>query len=135
MDSQVLMLILKLSMIFVPFSIGFIGLGINCYTACRDLDGILNNFKKSYVITSYGGMWGGGSFFSRCILTSIVSGGVLWPKKHIRNGMLDPEELACLPASIKLRMKWSVGLMFFGYAGLFAAVMISELLRWFAGSG
>ncbi|UVJ44660.1 hypothetical protein NVV94_03375 [Pseudomonas sp. LS1212] len=129
MDNSMLLVVLKLSLVFGPLFVSFIGVGVNCYIACRDLDVILNNFKNSYVITSCGGMWEGGSFFARCMLTAMISGGVLWPNKHIRNGSLDPEELARLPVSIKLRMKWSVGLMFFGLAWLFVVAVIVEFFK------
>lgn len=109
MDNSMLLVILKLSLVFGPLLVGFVGVGVNFYIACRDLDVVQKNFKNSYIVTCYGGCEG--SFFSRCIWASIVSGTVLWPNKHVRNGSLDPEELARLPVSIKLRMKWSVGLM------------------------
>lgn len=133
MDNSMLLVVMKLSLVFGPLLVSFIGFGINCYIACRDLDVVLNNFKGSYVMTSYGDLWGDGSFFARCILTSIISGGVVWPSKHIRNGSLDSEELARLPASIKLRMKWSVGLMCSGFTLLFAVVVASKFLKWLAG--
>jgi hypothetical protein len=135
MDSSMLLVIMKLSLFFGPLLVGFIGFGINCYIACRDLDLILNNFKGSYVITYYGDLLGGGSFFTRCILASIVSGGVLWPDKHVLNGSLDSEELARLPTSIKLRMKWSAGLMCSGFVLLFSVVVVSKFLKWLAEGG
>ena len=134
MDDSMLLVLMKLSLLFGPLLLGFIGVGINCYIACRDLNTILEVFRKSYIITSYGDMWGGGSFSARCVLASIVSGGVLFPKKHIRNGTLDPEELACLPATIKLRMRWSVGLMFVGVISLVGLVIVAEFLKWLAGA-
>jgi hypothetical protein len=134
MDNSMLLVVMKLSFLFGPLLIGFIGVGINCYIAYRDLNAILSVFRKSSIVTSYGDVWGNGSFSARCVLASIVSGGVLFPKKHIRNGSLDPEELACLPASIKLRMRWSVGLMFFGVISLVGLVIVAEFLKWLAGA-
>ncbi|WP_339499050.1 hypothetical protein [Pseudomonas silesiensis] len=128
------LVLIKLFLVFGPLLIGFIGIGVNCYVACRDLNAILDIFKKSYVVTSYGDIWGGGSFSARCVLASIISGVVLFPKKHIRNWTLDPEELACLPASIKLRMRWSVGLMFVGVVSLVGLVVIAESLKRLAGA-
>lgn len=91
-------------------------------------------FRKSSIVTSYGDVWGNGSFSTRCVLASIISGSVLFPKKHICNGSLDPEELACLPASIRIRMRWSVGLMFFGVISLVGLVIVAEFLKWLAGA-
>lgn len=122
--------ILKLSLFFGPLMVALTGVAINCYIAFRDMDVVLGNFKNSYAITSFGG--GGRSFFSRCILASIVSGGVLWPSRHIRNGTLDPEELARLPVSIKCRMKWAVVLVYSGVICLFAVFIGAEIFRWSA---
>ena len=133
-DNSMLLVVMKLSLLFGPLLIGFIGVGVNCYIACRDLNAILGVFKKSNIVTSYGDVWGNGSFSARCVLASIVSGNVLFPRKHICNGSLDPDELACLPASIKTRMRWSVGLMFFGVISLVGLVVVTEFLKWLTGA-
>jgi hypothetical protein len=126
---EAVFLMLKLFPVLGSLLIGIVGIGVNCYMAHRDLDRILSNFKNSSVISYYGEMFQSKSFFSRCILTSIVSGGVTWPSRCIRNGTLDAGELDRLPASLKFRMKLSIGLMFFGYAGLAMVVAVTEIFK------
>jgi hypothetical protein len=58
-----------------------------------------------------------------------VSGGVTWPGRSIRKGTLDAGELDRLPASLKFRMKLSIRLMFFGYAGLAMVVAVTEIFK------
>lgn len=115
--------------LFAPLALGLAGAGVNSYVACRDLEVVLKVFKKSPIVTSYADVWAGGSFFSRSALSMVVAGSVMWPYKHIRNGSLDAQELACLPGSIKLRMKWSVGLVVGGVGWLFFVFL---LLRFFS---
>lgn len=126
---EAIFLMLKLLPVLGSILIGFVGVGVNCYIAHRDLDRILSNFKNSSVVKYYGEMFQSKSFFSRCILTSIVSGGVTWPGRCIRNGTLDACELDRLPASLKFRMRLSIGLMFFGYTSLAIVVAVAEFLK------
>lgn len=126
---EAVFLMLKLFPVLGFLFIGFVGVGVNFYMAHRDLDRILSNFKNSSVINYYREMFQSKSFFSRCILASIVSGGVTWPGRSIRNGTLDAGELDRLPASLKFRMKLSIGLMFFGYAGLAMVVAVTEIFK------
>ncbi|SEN65679.1 hypothetical protein SAMN04487857_1323 [Pseudomonas sp. ok272] len=129
------LLVLKLSSIFGPFFLGFIGFAVNCYIACKDLDAVLKNFKKSRIIVSYGGLWGKGTFTARYMLATIVSGSVLLPGRHIRNGVLDSEELVRLPPTIKLRMKWSVGLMAGAFLWSLLTVIVMETIKRLNASG
>jgi hypothetical protein len=110
--------------LFGPLMLGLAGAAVNGYIACRDLEVVLKVFKKSSIVTSYAGVWAGGSFFSRSVLSMVVAGSVIWPGKHIRNGSLDAQELACLPGPIKLRMKWSVGLVMGGVGWLFFVFLV-----------
>jgi hypothetical protein len=126
---EAIFLMAKLFPVLGSLLIGFVGVGVNCYIAHRDLDRILSNFKNSSVINYYGAMFQSKSFFSRCILASIVSGGVTWPGRSIRKGTLDAGELDRLPAFLKFRMKLSIALMFFGYAWLAIVVAVAEILN------
>jgi hypothetical protein len=112
--------------LFGPLSAGLSGVIVSCYIASRDMDEILRNFKRSYIIISYAKSLGEGSFGSRVMLIFIISGAIVWPEKHIRNGHLDSGELAGLAVSIKRRMKWSVGLTLGGVTWL---LMVFALIQ------
>lgn len=110
--------LINLFLLLVSLLVSLIGVGVSCYIGYRDLDVVLNIFKSSYAVAYYGrmppGKW---SFATRLSLASNLSGTIAWSSRYIRSGMLDPEELARLPASIKTRMKWSAGLTTGGFVG------------------
>ncbi|WP_150645468.1 hypothetical protein [Pseudomonas fluorescens] len=110
--------LINLFLVLASLLVGLIGVGVSCYIGYRDLDVVLNIFKNSYAVTYYGrmppGKW---SFATRLSLASNLSGIIAWSSRYIQSGMLDPEELARLPASIKTRMKWSSGLTTGGFLG------------------
>lgn len=116
-------------LIFFPALMFFVSAGVNSYIVHRDLNRILDNFRGSVIISSYGDMWRDGSFLTRCTLSYIVMGSVIFPGKHIRSGMLDPIELARLPAAIRLRMKLSAGFLVGAFLWVILAVVVMELLK------
>lgn len=120
----------KLFFLLAPLMVGLIGLGINCYVACRDLDVVSSVFKNSYAVMYYGRMpsekW---TFVARLSLASNLSGTIAWSSRYVRRGMLDPEELARLPVSIKRRMIWSSVLSAGGFMGLLEAIIALEIFK------
>jgi hypothetical protein len=60
---EAIFLMAKLFPVLGSLLIGFVGVGVNCYIAHRDLDRILSNFKNSSVINYYGAMFQSKSFF------------------------------------------------------------------------
>lgn len=122
--------LVKLCLVLAPLLISTIGVGVNCYIAHRDLDVVLNVFKKSYAVTYYGrmppGKW---SFVTRLFLASNLSGTIAWSSRYIRRGMLDPEELARLPVSIKMRIIWSSVLTTGGFVGLCVVFVVLVILK------
>lgn len=121
--------IIKLLLALLPFVVGFIGIGVNSYVARRDFDVILKTFEKSWIVVSYVNLWGDG-LFSRSTISMMVAGTVVWPNRHLREGTLYPEELARLPRSVRLRMKWSVALVCGGGMGIFVGLFIIKMIRW-----
>lgn len=108
--------------------VGLIGLGINCYVAYRDLDAVLNIFKNSYAV-NYGRMPSGRwSVTTRISLAYNLSGTIVRSGSYFRRGMLDPEELARLPVSIK-RMIWSSVLSTGGFMGVLVAIIALEIFK------
>jgi hypothetical protein len=124
-------LTIKLFLVLAPLLVSFIGVGVSCYVACRDLDVVLSTFKSSYAIAYYGrmppGKW---TFATRFSLTSKLSGIIAWSSRYIRNGMLDSEEFACLPRAIRRRMKWSAGLTISGFVGPCVVFVVLEIFKW-----
>lgn len=124
------MIMLKMFIVFIiPFFLVFASVGVNGYIVCRDLNKVLDTFKGSVIVSSYGDVWRGGSFLTRCTLSYIVMGSVVFPAKHIRNGRLDPKEFARLPGAIKLRMRLSVGLLMGAFVWFFLAVAVMSALE------
>lgn len=123
-------LMIKLFLVFASVLVSLVGMGVNCYVAYRDLDVVLNIFKNSCAITYYGRMppdkW---TFATRLSLAYKLSGTIAWSSRYIRNGMLDPEEFACLPRSIRRRMKWSSGLAIGGLVGLCAVFVVFAVFK------
>mgnify|MGYP003407355504 FL=1 len=120
----------KLFFLLAPLLVGLIGLGVNCYVACRDLDAVLSVFKNSYAVMYYGRMPSGKwTFAMRLSLASNLSGTIAWSSRYVRRGMLDPEELARLPVSIKRRMIWSSVLSAGGFMGLLVAIIALEIFK------
>jgi hypothetical protein len=95
----------------LPFVLFVASVGVNFYIVLFDLDRFLECFKKSTIISSYASVWGRGSFYARYTLVYIVIGSVMFPNKHMRNGTLDPEEMARCPVEIKYRMALSFYLL------------------------
>jgi hypothetical protein len=126
-DNHMLFVLFKLSLLFGPILTGLVGATIICYVAIRDLDTVFDNFKNSYAISYYRDS--GHSFVARWVLASVVSGYVLWPDKHVRNGMLDPQELTRLPTSIRRRMKWAIGLACVAGASLVVLVVGIQIFK------
>jgi hypothetical protein len=123
-------LLVKLFLVLTPLLVSFIAVGINCYTAYRDLDAVLDIFKNSYAVTYYGRMPSGKwSFATRLSLATNLSGTIAWSSRYVRRGMLDPEELARLPVSIKTRMMWSSVLSISGFVGLWVVIIALEIFK------
>ena len=119
----------KLFFLLAPLLVGLIGLGINCYVAYRDLDAVLSIFKNSFAV-NYGRMPSGRwSFATRLSFANNLSGTIVWSSGYVRRGMLDPEELARLPVSIKRRMIWSSVLSAGGFMGLLVAIIALEIFK------
>lgn len=116
-------------LIIFPFLMFFASVGVNIYIACRDLNKVLDNFRESIIVSSYGDIWRDGSFLTRCTLSYIVMGSVIFSGKHIRSGMLDPKELARLPGAIRLRMKLSAGFLAGAFLWVILAVVVMEVLK------
>ncbi|WP_339438400.1 MULTISPECIES: hypothetical protein [unclassified Pseudomonas] len=91
------MVILKIfALIIFPFLMFFASAGVNTYIVCRDLNKVLDNFRESIIVSSYGDIWRDGSFLTRFTLSYIVMGSVIFSGKHIRSGMFNPKNLlAC----------------------------------------
>lgn len=106
------MIILKMFFLLgLPFVLFVASAGVNFYIVLFDLDRFLEHFKKSTIISSYGGVWGRRALYARYTLVCIVIGSVMFPNKHVRNGTLDPEEMARCPVEIKYRMVLSFYLL------------------------
>lgn len=94
---------------FLPALLLIASIGVNLYMVHRDLVKVLDNFKKSTIVSSYGDIWGRGSIHARYTLVNIIAGIFMFADKHIRKGVLDREELDSLPGDIRLRMRLYVG--------------------------
>lgn len=106
------MIILKMFFLLgLPFVLFVASVGVNFYIVLFDLDKFLECFKKSTIISSYGSVWRRGAFYARYTLVCVVIGSVMFPNKHMRNGTLDPEEMARCPVEIKYRMALSFYLL------------------------
>lgn len=104
------MIVVKMFFLFfLPALLLIASIGVNLYMVHRDLVKVLDNFKSSVIVSSYGDIWGRGSIHARYTLVSIIAGIFMFADKHIRNGVLDREELDSLPGGIKFRMRLYVG--------------------------
>lgn len=124
------MIMLKMFFLFFFPALLFIAsVGVNLYIVYRDLVKVLDNFEGSTVVSSYGDMWGRGSLYARCTLVSIIAGGLMFPRKHIRNGTLDRQEFARLPAAIKFRMQLYIGLLVSAFFCFFLTGIVLVILK------
>lgn len=92
---------------------------INIYIGYRDLSVVFDIFSKGWAILYYGRcppekM----TFLSRTALAFHLSGTLAWPGRYIRNGILEPEELAQLPAFIQVWVKLAAGCTLAACVGL-----------------
>lgn len=123
-------LLAKLFLVLASLLISFIGVGINCYIARRDLDVVLDIFKHRCAVTYYGGMPSGKwTFATRLSLASKLSGTIAWSSRYVRHGMRDPEELARLPVSIKTRMMWSSVFSVSGFIAMWVVIIVLEVFN------
>lgn len=118
---------LQIIFLIAPFVIALSGLAVQAYITHRHYDRIIAAFPNSLGVRNYQRLWAGFDFVSRCMQVGSTGGFVIWPKIHIRQGTLDPEEVRNFPSDIKRLMRVSVGLLFFGFAWLLIAVALLKL--------
>lgn len=124
------MIFLKMFFLFfLPALLFLVSVVVNVYMVYRDLAKVLDNFKESTIVSSYGDIWRGGSLYARCTLVSIVTGGLVFPRKHLRNGTLDRQEFARLPDAIKFRMRLYVGLLVSAVFCFFLTAIVLAILK------
>ena len=124
------MIVLKMFFLFFfPALLFSASVGVNLYIVYRDLVKVLDNFKGSDIVSSYGDMWGHGSLYARCTLVSIVAGGLVFPRKHLRNGTLDRQEFARLPDAIKFRMQLYIVLLASAFFCFFLTAIVLAILK------
>ncbi|WP_330211341.1 hypothetical protein [Pseudomonas sp. AM4(2022)] len=124
------MIFLKIFFLFLlPALLFFVSVGVNIYMVYRDLAKVLDNFKGSIIVSSYGDIWGGGSLYAKFTLVSIISGGLVFPQKHLRNGTLDPEEFDRLPSAIRFRMRLYIGFLVGSVFCFLLTAMILAVLK------
>lgn len=108
MGGSIMFVIFKLCFFIVaPVLTSFVAAGISLYVAVRDVDVLLKVFENSAVVADYSPGSRDSPISVRLLFVSILSGAILWQGRCMRNGSIDPQNLARLPGPLKKKMLWS----------------------------
>jgi len=94
-------------LLFLPLLLCMIGVGVSYYVAFFDIKVVLQSLKKSEVVPLFFRDFGN----SKSTFGNLLSGVVIFPRRHIAEGTLIPEELAKIPRAVVFRMKFGFWLM------------------------
>ena len=122
-------LIFKLFLVLGFYFVGFFAVFLIGYVAYRDAEKILQVFERSTIIVDYAGESAGRGLFERFALMTIIAGIVARPSKHIRRGVLDPNELEALPLLIRKRMQCAFRLSIVTFVWAVLSLLYVKFIR------
>lgn len=120
----------KLILVIGPFVVGLPGPAIFAFLTLRkDYDIACSAIQSNPYLESMKQAWGGRRFKWRWMLMCMIAGLVTFPQLALRRGKLDPDELKCFPARLKLKLVLAAWLTLLGCAWMVVAYTLIVLAK------
>ncbi|MEG0858508.1 MAG: hypothetical protein RSD81_05470 [Pseudomonas sp.] len=111
-----------------PFVIAMSGVAMNTYMACsRDFDLIISSLPNTGRLPQRMPFWGATDFKSRWYLLAAIAGVMIYPKRCIRLGVVDAEDLRNFPPRLRRRLLVTAWLVNIGSVWLAIGVALIKL--------
>lgn len=120
---------MKVLILFFPIICAYVSSGLTLYIALCDVDRLMAGFEKSPAIKSFKGCTEGGSVLARLYLVIHVTTTIVWPKRQMIMGRLDPSEIEKLPVGIRVRALLSKWLVYMAIFSALALIGYGEALE------
>ncbi|PPS62923.1 hypothetical protein CR917_18950 [Pseudomonas sp. BRM28] len=95
----------------------------------RHFSSLLHAFRRSDCLPRFLQIWGTHGFISRCMIVSALSGIMLYARRSINRGQLDPKDFHEFPLALKRRLTITSWLIIIGFAWFMFGVGLLNLSK------
>lgn len=116
-----------LGLMITPYIIGVLGVAIDVYIArSHYFNDILHALRRSEALRKCVSMWGSSDTFSRALIVSAMSGGLLFPTYAIKRGLLNEDDVNEFPKTLK---RWMSIATWLAASGFMLSLFVASLLK------